>query len=243
MAPMSDYRRAPVEVDIPRLRRSVVNPRTTSSSVPARQPEVERGGGLVDRRDRVALEALDAIADGDTQRTGELAYAPAAGGRDEVLANLANSILAALDQPRQVNRLFIDHVMLALAEHIDQTYRGRRADVQPSRGGLAPWQERRAKELLAAKLDGNVSVKEIARKCGLSVGHFSRAFRQSAGVGPHGWLVNQRVEAAKALLRDDTLSLSEIALRCGFSDQSHFTRTFSRVAGTSPGAWRRMRRQ
>jgi AraC-like DNA-binding protein len=59
------------------------------------------------------------------------------------------------------------------------------------------------------------------------------------GVAPHRWLINRRVELAKDLLRDRETSLSEIALRCGFADQSHFTRVFTRWAGVSPGAWRR----
>ena len=113
-------------------------------------------------------------------------------------------------------------------------------DVRPIRGGLAPWQERRAKELLAANIDSNVALKEVARECGLSASHFARAFRQSNGMAPHRWLVNHRVEAAKALLQDGVLSLSEIGLRCGFADQSHFTRTFTRVVGMSPGVWRRV---
>jgi AraC-like DNA-binding protein len=59
------------------------------------------------------------------------------------------------------------------------------------------------------------------------------------GIAPHRWLLNRRVELAKDLLRDRESSLSEIALRCGFADQSHFTRVFTRRAGVSPGSWRR----
>ncbi len=59
------------------------------------------------------------------------------------------------------------------------------------------------------------------------------------GVAPHRSLLNRRVELAKDLLRSRASSLSEIALRCGFADQSHFTRVFTRRAGVSPGAWRR----
>jgi AraC-like DNA-binding protein len=58
-------------------------------------------------------------------------------------------------------------------------------------------------------------------------------------VAPHAWLLQCRVDAAKSMLRDRRLPLSEVALGCGFADQSHFTRVFSRLVGVSPGLWRR----
>jgi AraC-like DNA-binding protein len=75
--------------------------------------------------------------------------------------------------------------------------------------------------------------------CGLSVGHFARAFRQSTGLAPHAWLLRTRVERAKIMLRRPGASLALIAQACGFADQSHFTRVFSRQVGVSPAAWRR----
>jgi len=67
----------------------------------------------------------------------------------------------------------------------------------------------------------------------------SRAFRQSTGVPPHRWRLNERVERAKDLLRDPALSLADVALACGFGDQSHFTRMFTAAVRLSPGLWRR----
>ena len=87
--------------------------------------------------------------------------------------------------------------------------------------------------------DGRLPIKEVARECHLSVSHFSRAFRHSMGVAPHSWLLTRRVEAAKEKLRDDRLTLSDVALACGFADQSHLTRVFTRIVGISPGVWRR----
>ena len=106
-------------------------------------------------------------------------------------------------------------------------------------GGLAAWQERRAKEVLSANLDGSVPLKDVARECRLSVSHFSRAFRRTMGVAPHHWLLTRRVEVAKEKLRNTRLPLPEVALVCGFADQSHLTRVFTRTVGVSPGAWRR----
>jgi AraC-like DNA-binding protein len=84
-----------------------------------------------------------------------------------------------------------------------------------------------------------VPLKEVARECGLSVSHFSHAFRRTIGAAPHNWLLTHRVEVAKERLRDRRLPLLEVALACGFTDQSHMTRVFTRIVGVSPGAWRR----
>jgi len=68
-------------------------------------------------------------------------------------------------------------------------------------------------------------------------------FKKTSGLTPHRWLVQRRLERAQDLLLWSTLSLAQIALDCGFSEQSHFTRTFTRLVGTSPGEWRRQRRR
>jgi AraC family transcriptional regulator len=190
--------------------------------------------------------ALDAIADdAHAPRIGDLCYRPAPGASvaDVTISGLGSSVLPALSHPDQANRLFVDHVMLAVGVHIAQTYGDMRPVSRPIRGGLAPWQERRAKEILRANLDGGVLLKEVARECGLSVGHFSRAFRRTLGVAPHKWLLEQRIVLSKEKLRDGDLPLSTVAAECGFSDQSHLTREFKRAVGVSPGAWRRALKQ
>ena len=106
-------------------------------------------------------------------------------------------------------------------------------------GGLAGWQEKRAKEILIADLTGATSLTDIALDCRLSVSQFSRAFKQSTGVAPHCWLIQQRVEAAKHRLTNHSMSLVDIALDCGFADQSHLTRVFAQHTGVTPAAWRR----
>ena len=188
--------------------------------------------------------ALDAIADeANAPRIRDLSYEPGAGVNDVTIASLGSLVLPALSHPDQANPLFVDHVMLALGMHIAQTYGGMRPVSRPVRGGLAPWQERRAREILLANIKRGVALKEVARECGLSVGHFSHAFRRTLGVAPHKWLIEQRVVLSKDKLRDDGLSLSDVAMECGFSDQSHLTRVFRQTVGVTPGAWRRALRR
>jgi AraC-like DNA-binding protein len=184
--------------------------------------------------------AFDDIADeAYANRIGDLRCPRGQGIADATMRNLGSALIAGFDRTAEVSRVFLDHVSLAVGAHVAQAYGGMRPNSMGRRGGLAAWQERRAKDLLAANLDGTVALANVAKECRLSVSHFSRAFRQSTGVAPHNWMLNRRVELAKDLLRDRDSSLSQIALRCGFADQSHFTRVFTRRAGVSPGAWRR----
>jgi AraC-like DNA-binding protein len=160
---------------------------------------------------------------------------------DPVIWHLGECLLPAVHRPEQANRLFTDCVSLAMLTHLTASYGDQPAQATSRRGVLAAWQERRAKELLMAHLDGNILLEELARECRLSRSHFIRAFRATTGIPPHKWLLTRRVELAQNLLRNPTLPLEEVAIRCGFADQSHFTRVFSKVVGISPGEWRRQR--
>jgi AraC-like DNA-binding protein len=155
------------------------------------------------------------------------------------LRGIAEALLPTFRHPDRISRLFMDHVMLAVGHHVAARYGGMRLKEHPYRGGLSPLQERRAKELLDENLAGELPLAVIASECGLSLSQFSRAFRKSVGSPPHRWVIQQRIARAKAMLRDDTMPLAQVALECGFSDQSHFTRSFSALVGVSHGAWRR----
>jgi AraC-like DNA-binding protein len=185
-------------------------------------------------------EAIDAIADdAGAPHIDGLCFAPGAGNDDDVMRALTGTIRPAFERPQQANRLFVEHVALAVGTHMAHTYGAMPVGRRPARGGLAPWQEKRAREMLSAHLDGDLPLSLLAEECGLSAGHFARAFRRSVGTSPHQWLLQRRVDRATGLLRDGRSTLIEVALACGFADQSHFTRVFTRIVGVSPGAWRR----
>ncbi|SFW56050.1 MULTISPECIES: helix-turn-helix transcriptional regulator [Luteibacter] len=135
------------------------------------------------------------------------------------------------------NTPLLAHVALALRAILGAP--SARDDAGTPRGGLATWQERRAIAFMDERLDQSFPVSAVADVCGLSVNHFSRAFRRSTGKPPHRWLLDRRIERSRQLLRDTQLSLADIALACGFAEQSHFTRVFTRTVGMPPGAWRR----
>lgn len=118
-------------------------------------------------------------------------------------------------------------------------YASRQTRIRPPPGRLSPTRERRAKDLLASRLDENISVAEVASACGLSRTHFTRAFRQTTGTTPHQWVQQFKVEQVKQLLSGTALPIAEVAVACGFADQSHLTRTFRQRVGLTPAAWRR----
>jgi AraC-like DNA-binding protein len=169
----------------------------------------------------------------------ELRYKPGVSHADAFLHASVEALLPLFAAPQCANRVFVDHVMLAVGHHVAMTYGGMVPRSKPLAGGLTPTQERRAKELLMANLTGDIPLSALATECGLSTSQFARAFRRSMGTPPHRWLLQQRIEHAKGLLRGGHVSLEEIALATGFSSQSHFTRCFSAQTGVSPGRWRR----
>ncbi len=90
-----------------------------------------------------------------------------------------------------------------------------------------------------AHLADDIGLEDLAAIANLSAKHFARAFRQSTGMPPHRWLIERRIDRAKALLMEDRLNLAEIALTCGFADQSHFTAAFRKSVGATRAIFRR----
>ena len=184
--------------------------------------------------------AIDAMTDeAGAARVGDFRHEPGVSTDDPVVRHLLASLLPALMKPEEAQPLFLDHLSLALIAHLAHTYGGMTAIARLPRGGLAPWQERRVKELMSDTLQEEVPLSRLANECGLSVRHFARAFRRSTGTSPHRWLLQRRVERAGEMLGNRAISLAGIALACGFADQSHFSRVFGAMVGASPGAWRR----
>lgn len=161
--------------------------------------------------------------------------------RDPYLSTLSSVLLNALEDEGANNQLFVDQLGLSLLAHFAQTYGDLRSGGGVQEGGLAPWQERRAKEIMRVRLASSLTIADVAAECRLTPSHFARSFRRSTGIAPHEYLSRLRIDEAKRLMTTTRLPLADIALICGFGDQSYFTRVFSRSVGTSPGAWRRAR--
>jgi AraC family transcriptional regulator len=192
-------------------------------------------------RSYVPLPALQEFAEEAGGRRQVFLRPPSCGLDDPIVRHLLLCLRPFLEQRADGNSLVVDHIALALQAHLLRTYATTVIEGQSVRRGLAPWQERRAKEAMNASLDKDISIAQLASECGLSSGHFARAFRQTTGRPPHRWLLERRLEIAQGLLLNSRMPLSKIAIACGFSDQSHFSRAFRQMTGISPGAWRRIR--
>lgn len=150
--------------------------------------------------------------------------------------------LALLSRPpsgKSLEAVFVNSLSLALLTHFLKLY----CPVQASRDDgpgirLEPWQLRIAEETMLARLDQRLPISVVAERCGVSVVYFSRAFRRTTNETPHRWLMRRRLEKACVLLINTDETIADIALACGFSDQSHLTRSFSLFMGTTPACWR-----
>jgi len=151
---------------------------------------------------------------------------------------VAPDALPTDQRPRDDQSLYAFQIYVT-EDVFDAVVSGARLAPTIRKGGLAPWQERRAKDLIDANLVKGVRVEEVAEACGLSVSYFTHAFRTSTGHPPHSWLLKRRLEFAMRLIREGRSNLADIAVATGFADQSHLTRVFKRRVGISPSLWRR----
>jgi AraC-like DNA-binding protein len=163
---------------------------------------------------------------------------PMLGFSNAALGRVFHRLAGELRRPSDVPPVFAEaRAMQALGYVAETAYQPQLHPALPS--GLAPWQLRRSKEMFLANLSENLSLTNVAAVCKLSVSHFGRAFKHSTGLPPRQWVTAARVEEAQKLLAKSHTPLAEVAVMCGFSDQSHFSRIFGRVVGASPGVWRR----
>jgi len=188
----------------------------------------------------VPRSTLDVFTD-DVQTSSIESLRCQPGTLDPVLHQMTLMMLPSLTAPQLFCDLFLDYFRLLFCAHITQRYALSLGTVETSRGGLAPWQKRRAVELLRGNLGGEIGLADLAYECRLSVSHFTRSFKQSFGTSAHRYLIFQRIEKAKSLLSNPDFALSDVALQSGFSDQASFSRTFKAVVGMPPGHWRKSR--
>jgi AraC family transcriptional regulator len=158
--------------------------------------------------------------------------------RDQFLVELAKSLHRETKHSNP-SELFTQSVATLTATHLVRTYSGRRESLPFYRGGLGPSREKKIRAYIEAHLSENLSLEELARLVDISPNYLIALFRESIGMTPHKYVVQQRVECARKLLARPGLSLLEIAHRCGFQDQSQFTTIFRRNFGVTPGQYRR----
>jgi AraC family transcriptional regulator len=135
-------------------------------------------------------------------------------------------------------RLFLDSVEQAMAVTLVHGHAVRHRPVQIYRGGLGSARLRRIKELVHAKMEDDLSLEDMAQSVGLSTAHFARMFRKSTGETPHQFVLRQRLERAKAMLRAPDARVLDVAVACGFKTQQHFAQAFRDFWSITPTEYR-----
>jgi AraC family transcriptional regulator len=162
-----------------------------------------------------------------------------------VTAQLIEAACSARDGDSQGTREHIARAVALLDGHPGPKLAGQPSDRNPRpipRGGFTAWQSRRLVTHVDANLGGKILIKDLAASLDISAGHFCRVFKRTFGMPARIWIRRRRIELAQGLMLTTGAPLSEIALSCGMSDQSHFTRSFRQIVGEAPSSWRHTRR-
>ena len=144
-----------------------------------------------------------------------------------------------IETPDAGSRLYGDTLAVLLLVELLRLDDGNAGKRMSARGGLAPWQLRRALEFIEERLTQDIALSELASLTRLSPTYFCRAFKRSVGLAPHQYQLSRRIERAKELLADRERSVTDVALDCGYSSPSSFSTAFRRTAGKTPSAYRR----
>lgn len=161
------------------------------------------------------------------------------GTSDAGLAHIGQALLSELQAPGVGSRLMVDtltsQIVIHLLRHYTQTpaaiKRLKTEDKEVLQARLRP-----VIDYVQAHYHEDLSLKQLADLLYLTPSHFSRLFKQAFEVSPYQFVIQQRVTAARNLLQDPSLTLTEIALEVGFADHSHLTRHYKRLTGTNPRA-------
>jgi len=134
--------------------------------------------------------------------------------------------------------VYLDSILQAMASLLVRTRGVARRSTPVYRGGLAAPQLRRVLEMIESGLDGDLRISDLAREAGLSPVYFASVFRQSTGQTPHRYVNFRRMELAKQMLQSSNARILDVAISCGFKNQQHFSRAFSRFWSVPPKAYR-----
>jgi AraC family transcriptional regulator len=132
------------------------------------------------------------------------------------------------------SNLFIDQLKTTLVTHILRKYGVQKVQITTYADGLPRRKLNHVLDYIRANISNSLGLEELAQQVGMSQFYFSRLFKQSLGISPHQYVIQQRIEQAKILLQKGKLSLADIALECGFANQGHFNRHFKQLTGATP---------
>ena len=179
----------------------------------------------------VARETIDRNPD-------QLELLPEFRTRDPQIEAIGMLLLAELKQENLGGRLYIESLANVLAVHLLRQYAAAKPHLPIYEGGLPKRQLLQVLEYVNEYLNQDIKLADLAALLGMSQFHFSHLFKQSIGTAPYQYLLQQRVERAKQLLKQTDRSIIEIAFLCGFNSHSHLSKQFRQLTGMTPKAFR-----
>ncbi|MBW4579891.1 MAG: AraC family transcriptional regulator [Tildeniella nuda ZEHNDER 1965/U140] len=156
---------------------------------------------------------------------------------DPLIYQIGQALKSEITSNGVGSRLFVDSLTTALSIHLLRSYSTWQQPLQEYRG-LSQRKLQQAIDYINDHLDQELSLAAIARELDMSQYYFARLFKQSMGISPYQYVLQQRIERAKVWLKSSALSMSAIAHRVGFADQSQFTVQFRKFTGITPRAYR-----
>ncbi|MBD1869007.1 helix-turn-helix transcriptional regulator [Cyanobacteria bacterium FACHB-471] len=158
---------------------------------------------------------------------------------DPLIHQICQALKADLDRDGTGNGFYADSMATALAAHLIQHYSTRKHTFLKHENGLSRSTLDRAVEYINEHLNKKLLLAELSAELNMSQYYFCRLFKLSTGMTPHQYLIQQRVEYAKRLLKQSDLAITPVALECGFANQSHFAKYFRLHTGVSPKEFRK----
>lgn len=158
---------------------------------------------------------------------------------DLLIQQIGLALRSSLEENGVGSRFYADSMATALSAHLLRYYSTRNHQLREHEDGLSKQKLRQAIEYIEAHLGEDISLTDIANELGMSQYYFCHLFKRSTGISPHQFLIHQRVERAKHLLRQPNRTVTSVAMECGFANQSHFARCFRQCTGMNPNQFRK----
>ncbi|MDY7066502.1 HTH-type transcriptional activator RhaS [Pseudomonas extremaustralis] len=161
--------------------------------------------------------------------------------QDSILASIVGAITNEVGNRAMGGALYVEALSLQLAIHLLRHYASVTFKESSAPGRLSQQQKKYVLEFIDSHLEDSIRLDEMADAVGLGVWTFARKFSESFDCSPHTFVTERRIERAKRMLYNGTLSIKEIAYHCGFSDQAHLTRVLRTKLGVTPTQLRRIK--